>query len=79
MMGFKKDWDINQIKHYLWAMYANVSSHHNDGFIQWSIKQDMYEIKWLVDNLLAKCPEFTDEAEFLKQHEQEVLIEVLKS
>lgn len=69
-MGFKKEWDTNSIRHQLWIMAHECGSRYNDGFTQWAIKQDLYRIKWLLDEIMADSPKFSDEEEFLKEHEQ---------
>ena len=53
-MGFKKSWDMNSIKHQIWAMRHECTTPYNDGFVQWGIKQELYELKWLLDESLQK-------------------------
>ena len=78
IMGFRKDWDLNAIKHGIWAMRHECTSSYNDGFVAWGVKQELYELKWLIDESLRKCSTFAPEAEWLKQKEQEKIIEILK-
>ncbi len=77
-MGYKKEWDINSIRHQLWLMSYECGSRYNDGFTQWAIKQDLYELKWLVDDLIKDAPHFSMEDEWLKEKEQEQIVEILK-
>ena len=46
-MGFKKDWDMNAIKHQIWAMRYECTSSFNDGFTAWEVKKELYQLKWL--------------------------------
>jgi hypothetical protein len=77
-MGYKKEWDINSIRHQLWIMAYECSDARNDGYMQWSIKQDLYQLKWLVDELIKDAPHFSMEDEWLKEKEQEQIVEILK-
>lgn len=60
-MGYRKDWDTNAIKHWLWAMSHECSSPYNDGFTQFEVKKELLEIKFLVDDLVANTPKFAGE------------------
>ena len=69
-MGFRKPIDYNTVHHQIYMAGVELHSHYNDGFTQWAIKQDLYRIKWLLDEIMADSPKFSDEEEFLKEHEQ---------
>jgi hypothetical protein len=49
------------------------------GYETWPIKQDLYKMKWAIDEALANCPKYSDEAKFLDEHEKEVVFNTLKS
>jgi hypothetical protein len=49
-----------------------------DGFTTWCYKQDLYRVKFLVDELLDKCPSFSDEEEWLRDQEAEKIVQILK-
>jgi hypothetical protein len=78
-MGFQKDWDLNAMRHQIWMMRAEMNSGYNDGFTTWAIKQDLYRLKWLVDETLAQASTYAGEDEWLKEQEQEKIIKVLRS
>jgi predicted patatin/cPLA2 family phospholipase len=78
-MGFQKDWDLNAMRHQIWMMRAEMNSGYNDGFTTWAIKQDLYRLKWLVDETLAQASTYAGETEWLKEQEQEKIIKVLRS
>jgi hypothetical protein len=50
----------------------------NDGYTQWAIKQELYELKWLVEKLIKDAPHFSLEEDWLKEKEQEQIVEILK-
>ena len=79
-MGYKIDWDKNRIWTDLSRMMAEVASPYNDGFIQWNCKQDLYQIKQLVDQALSKSPHFGElEEQWLLEQEKKHIIKILKS
>lgn len=78
-MGFRKPMDYNAVNHQIYMSGVELCSSRNDGFVQWEIKQDLYRIKWLVDNILKSSPTFSGEEEFLKDHEKHVIFNALKT
>lgn len=69
-MGYRKPMDYQQVHHQIYMAGIEMHSMHNDGFTQWMIKEDLYKIKWLLDEIMADAPTFAGEAEFLKEHDQ---------
>jgi hypothetical protein len=78
-MGFKKDWDINAIRHGIWMMRAEMNNPRNDGWNTWGIKQELYQLKWLIDDTLTGASTYSGETEWLREQEQERIIKILKS
>ena len=78
-MGFRKPLDYQQVHHQIYMAGVELHSSMNDGFVQWGIKQDLYKLKWLLDEIMADSPTFADEEEFLKLHEQVKMWRTLKS
>jgi hypothetical protein len=79
-MGFKKNWEVGDITSQVHSLAREISSPYNDGFIQWNCKQDLYQIKQLVDQALSKSPDFGDlEQEWLQTQEKKHIIKILKS
>lgn len=75
----KKSWDVGEITSQLHSIAREISSPYNDGFTSWGCKQDLYLIKFLVDDMIAKSPQFGDlEIDFLKLEEQKRIIKILK-
>ena len=79
-MGFKKNWEIGDITSQVHSLAREISSPYNDGYTQWHCKQDLYQIKQLVDQALARSPDFGDlEQEWLHTQEKKHIIKILKS
>ena len=79
-MGFKKSWEVGDITSQVHSLAREISSPYNDGYTQWHCKQDLYQIKQLVDQALARSPNFGDlEQEWLHTQEKKHIIKILKS
>ena len=79
-MGFKKSWEVSDITSQVHRLAREISSPYNDGYTQWHCKQDLYQIKQLVDQALARSPNFGDlEQEWLHTQEKKHIIKILKS
>ena len=59
--------DYNSVHHQIYMAGVELNSPRNDGFVTWGIKQDLYKIKFLVDEILKSSPTFSPEAEFLEE------------
>ena len=78
-MGHRKDWDMNAIRHQIWTMRHEATTPYNDGWVAFGVKQDLYRLKWQIDEALADCSSFAGETEWLLEQEQERIIKILKS
>jgi hypothetical protein len=79
-MGFKKNWEVGDITSQVHSLAREITSPYNDGYTQWHCKQDLYQIKQLVDQALARSPDFGDlEQEWLQTQEKKHIIKILKS
>ena len=79
-MGFKKNWEVGDITSQVNSLAREITSPYNDGYTQWHCKQDLYQIKQLVDQALARSPDFGDlEQEWLQTQEKKHIIKILKS
>lgn len=56
------------VEEQIYSWYYNATDPRMDGFYQFSYKQKLYAIKWLVDELLPKCPVFVGEEEFVEEN-----------
>jgi uncharacterized protein YabN with tetrapyrrole methylase and pyrophosphatase domain len=77
-MGFKKPLEVNDVKLQLLQAHGEICSPYNDGFTQWEIKKELYNIKWLLDEMLKRQPNFSDEKQWLKEQEMKRMWSELK-
>jgi hypothetical protein len=77
-MGFKKNWDMPDIARQINILSYECNDARNDGFVGWGCKQDLYRIKWLVEDALRRCPTYSPEEEWLREHEKQKVIRILK-
>jgi hypothetical protein len=76
-MGFRKPIDVNDVKMQLLKAHGEICSAYNDGFIQWEIKKELYEIKYLIDECIKRQPTFSGEDEWLaEQHKKHMWSEL---
>ncbi len=81
-MGFKysySDQEISQITRTVGSIYRDVTNPRIDGYNQWAAKQDLYQLKWLIDEAIKRCPEFGPEKEWLRDQEKKKVIRILKN
>lgn len=78
-MSFRKNWDLASIQHGIWCMRSELTNPYNDGFVTWPIKQDLYRLKWLIDESLAKSSTYVGEAEWLEEEEKKRVWKILKN
>lgn len=77
-MGYIKRWNIEDIIRQINAAKWACNDPNLDGFSTWPIKQDLYQIKWLLDDAINQCPNFSPEDEWLRDQEKKRLIQILK-
>lgn len=78
-MGFKKTWDVTDISQQLYRMGRESSSPYNDGYIAFEIKKELYEIKFILDQIIKTSPSFSGENEWLTEQEKKRIIKHLKN
>lgn len=77
-MGFQKRWDTADIISQLNRAQIELNSAYNDGYSQWGCKQDLYQIKFVLDEILKKSPNFGDiEQQWLDQQSKRQVWNVL--
>ena len=74
-----KDWNVDQVIGQCQKMYFSATDPHMTGFVNWPCKQDLYRVKFAVDEMLAKTSKFSVEDEWLLEQEQQQMWKVLKS
>jgi hypothetical protein len=79
-MSFKKSWSVDEITQQIHHAARECRSPYNDGYTGWYVKQDLYQIKSILDTALKSCPSFGDtEEQWLTEQEQKRIIKHLKS
>ncbi len=76
-MGHKYQLDMSTIASQINAAAYESGSAYNDGFIGWGYKQDLYRLKWILDEAIKRCPPFSGEAEWLREQEKKQVIKIL--
>jgi hypothetical protein len=77
-MGYRKPINVAEVLSQVRMASYNASDMRTDSWIAWGLKQDLYQIKWALDEAIRRCPVFSPEDEWLKEQEQKRIIEILK-
>ena len=77
-MGHKYQLDTTGIARQINAAVYEQTSGYNEGFLSWSYKQDLYKLKWILDDALQRCPIYGPEVEWLREQEKQRVIRILK-
>jgi hypothetical protein len=77
-MGYKKSWDVSSITSQIHSIARECSSPYNDGYTAFGCKQDLYQLKELLDNIIRNSPTFSGEQEWLQEQEKKRIIKILK-
>jgi hypothetical protein len=65
------DWNADKIISDLQKCYFACTDARMDGFVTWGCKQDLYRVKFALDDMIAKCPVYAPEEEFLEEHNKQ--------
>lgn len=74
----KIDWNVNRVIGECDRMYRGAIDPYVTGYNNWPCKQDLYRVKFAVDEMLAECPHFSGEEEWLEEQEKEKVMRILK-
>lgn len=77
-MGYTRSYSITKAAQEINAAAYDATDSKMDGFICWGAKQDLYRLKWILDDALARCPKFSPEDDWLKEQEKERLLTLLR-
>lgn len=77
-MGHKYQLNLLDVTTQINRAAAECSNPYTDGWVGFGYKQDLYRIKWVLEDALRRCPSFSGEEEWVKEQEQKQLIEILK-
>lgn len=73
-----RNWNVTEVEIQLQRIYYACTDPRMDGFVTWGYKQDLYRIKFLLDELMEKCPKYAGEEEWLREQEAEKIVQILK-
>jgi hypothetical protein len=73
----KQDWDVDNIIQQLRRCNAAVTDSYLTGFVQWPCKQDLYLVKFILDEMLRTAPTFSGEEEWLREQQKKQVWNVL--
>lgn len=70
-MSLIKRWSVEDVVNQLRACGYVITDPNQDGFTTWGCKQDLYRIKFILDDILDGCPKYAPEQEWLNDQEKE--------
>ena len=73
------NWNADQVISQCQQMYFGATDPHVTGWANWPCKQDLYRVKFAVDEMLSNTSRFSGEKEWLLEQEQQQMWKVLKS
>ena len=73
------NWDVDKVISECQKMYHGANDPYVTGWNNWPCKQDLYRVKFAVDEILANTSRFSGEEEWLLEQEQQQLWKILKS
>ena len=71
-------WNADKIISDLQRCYFACTDPRMDGFVTWGCKQDLYRVKFALDEMLKKCPNYSVEQEWLDGLEKEKMWKTLQ-
>ena len=74
-----KNWNVDQVISACQQMYHGATDPYMTGFVNWPCKQDLYRVKFAVDEMLAKTSRFSGEDEWLLEQEKDKMWKRLTS
>jgi len=66
-----RDWTVDQIIAECKKMYTAANDPYMTGWNNWPAKQDLYRVKFAVDEMLKNTGKFTPEDEWLEDQEKQ--------
>ncbi|WP_353482413.1 hypothetical protein [Haliscomenobacter sp.] len=72
------DWNVQNVIWECQKMYHGATDPHMTGFVNWPCKQDLYRVKFAVDEMLKNTSGFAGEQEWLEELQKEKVWKALK-
>jgi hypothetical protein len=73
------DWSLDKILHELRKCNYTMNDPYHSGFETWGCKQDLYRVKFVLDEMMDKAPTYVGEKEWLNEMEKEKVWQTLKN
>ena len=73
-----RTWNAAQVISECQQMYHGANDPYMTGFVNWPCKQDLYLVKFAVDEMLKNTSRFSGEDEWLLEQEKEKMWKILK-
>ena len=73
------NWDADRVISECQKMYYGANDPYVTGWNNWPCKQDLYRVKFAVDEMLAKTSQFSGEDEWLLEQEKDKMWKRLTS
>lgn len=73
-----KDWNVDRVIGECQKMYLGATDPYMTGFVNWPCKQDLYRVKFAVEEMLKNTSQFAGEEEWLLEQEKEKVWKILK-
>ena len=73
------NWDADKVISECQKMYHGATDPYVTGWNNWPCKQDLYRVKFAVDEMLKQTSTFTGEQEWLLEQEQQKMWKALKT
>ena len=77
-MPYVEKTGLRKIKEQLWQWEGVMHDRNIDGYNGWACKQKIYEVLWSAQEALEDAPNYVDEEEFLKEHDKDEMMRILK-
>jgi hypothetical protein len=76
-MGHKYQLNMASIAGQINSAVHEQNSGYTDGFVGWGYKQDLYRLKWILEDALRRSPSYLFEDDWLREQEQKKIIDIL--
>ena len=73
-----KRWNVDRVIGECQQMHHGATDPYMTGFVNWPCKQDLYRVKFAVDEMLKNTSTFVGEEEWLLEQEKEQVWKILK-
>jgi hypothetical protein len=77
-MGYTRSYSVTKAAQEINSAAYDASDSRMDGYACWGAKQDLYRLKWILEDALKRCPQFSVEQDWLKEQEQAKILKILK-